>query len=742
MIIEKHKREKDDDVEYEIEYQINNNKKLKKDENIKSKIKKKYKTINEIKDEINDKFQNLSEEEKNDNNILLKLIGDFDINQNINLKVLSNNLNALKHGIEKLKPNDISEMANIFINNYKKYRYTISTEERQKILNEYMKLTNNNNISDINIIYECKNPRILLQNFLLNILKLFNKCKTIKNKFSISNFYDEFSSLIKNEGYQIGELFFTPSNFGNLNYKYSKLFEEFLKIYDNLFFDENNKLIEARIIKSLFENKTNILYIFYKTIENKDELLCEELYLKYLKVIYIILIMCEGKEDDKKISQSIKIINNCMINLINKEELKKYIQNNPKKLYIKKNGIEIEVNNIIINELKLNEILIYKEKDIILNFNLKLYNNDIFNDLAFNIQNEDWQYCNFEYIEKYNFFNVNEQLKFEFKNNIRTILESPCVKEIYLKIESRFEKDYLFEGPSSKNIYEEIYKHIIFFPFPIDTCFGYCDKNHYDIYINMCDIKTDSFRLFGELYGNTNDIVHEIFHITPLYYILNSENKDIKNANSRISSKTKSECVEKQKEFLKKIKSEDLRIKKEEDLDFGDLFEIELYGFCIRKLSLKNTCELFLKETWYNEKEIKNFKLNYIKRSIKELEDNNNDTYSKEKNKSKDKKKECGRKKSYDNQNQDINKNSNDISNNIDIDEYITKSNIINIFFNSFPIEQNKKYFKNRQILVRKRGAYENEKVGNIYVRPLRISRNKLLRYNEFDGRRFLKNEY
>ena len=742
MIFGKHKREKDYNIEYEIESQTINNKKLKKDENVKSKIKKKYKTINEIRDETYDKYLNLSEKEKSDNNILLKLIGDFDINEHINLKVLSNNLNDLRHHIEKLKANNISEMLNLFIKNYKKFRYTISTEWRRKILNEYMELINNKNISDISIIYECKNPRILLQNFLLNILKLFNKCKTKKKKFSISNFYDEFSSLIKNEGYQIGEEFFTPSNFGNLNYKYSKLFEEFLKIYDNLFFDENNNVIEKRIIKSLFENKTNILDNFYKTIENKNELLCEELYLKYLKVIYIILIMCVGKEDDKKINQAIKMINNCMINLINKEELKKYIQTNPKKLYLKKNGIDIEINNIIINELKLNEILIYKEEDIILNFDLKLYNNDIFNNLARNIQSEDWQYCNFEYIDKYNFFNINEQLKTEFKNNIRIILESPCVKEIYMKIESRFEKDYLFEGPCSKNIYEEIYKHIIFFPFPIDTCFGYCDKNHYDIYINMCDIKTDSFLLFGELYGNTNDIVHEIFHITPLYYILNSENKDIKNANSRISSKAKRECVEKQKDFLIKVKSEDLRIKKEEDLDFGDLFEIELYGFCIRKLSLKNTCELFLKETWYKEDKIKNFKLNYIKRSIKELEENNKDTYSKEKNKSEDKLEECDKKKSDDNSKQDIYKNNNDIYNNIDIEEYRNKSNIINIFFNSFPIEQNKKYFSNRQILIRKRGTYENEKVGNIYVRPLRISRNNLLRYNEFDGRRMLKNEY
>ena len=458
--------------------------------------------------------------------------------------------------------------------------------------------------------------------------------------------------------------------------------------------------------------------------------------------------MCDGKENDYKINATLQMINNCMINIINKEELKKYIQNNPKKLFIKKNGIDIEINNTIINELKLNEILLYKEEDITLDFDIKLYNNDIFNDLGFNIQNNNWEICNFKYIEKYNFLNVNEQLKFEFKNNIKTILESPCVKDIYMKIESRFEKDYLFEGPSSKNIYEEIYKYIIFFPFPIDTCFGYCDKNHYDIYINMCPIKTDVFQLFGELYGNTNDIVHEIFHITPLYYILNSENKDIKDANSIISSKTKKECVERQKEFLKEIKSENLRIKKEEDIDFGDLFEIELYGFCIGEFSLKNTCELFLKETWYQEEAIKNFKLNFIKRSIKELEDDNKDIYSEEdsnyyeeEEKSEDKiEEEYDNKKSDDDPKQDINnsnENINDIDNNIDIEEYKNKSNIIKVFFNSFPIKLNKRYFKNQQILIRKRGSYENEKLGNIYVRPLRISRNKLLRYNEFVGRRF-----
>ena len=316
-----------------------------------------------------------------------------------------------------------------------------------------------------------------------------------------------------------------------------------------------------------------------------------------------------------------------------------------------------------------------------------------------------------------------------------TILKSPCVKEIYMKIETRFEKDYLFESKNSNNIFEEIYKHIIFFPFPIETSFRYCNKNHYDIYINICPVKNDVFNLFGELYANTNDTLHEVIHIIPLYYILNSENKNIEDANNRISSKTKKECVKKQQEFLKEIKSTDLRIKKKEDLDFGDLFEIELYGFCIREFSLKNTCELFLKDTWYKEQAIKNFKLNYINRSIKELEEKkeNKDNCSEEKEE------ENKIENSNENQKHDINninENSVTLDNSINIEDYKGKSKIIKVFFDTFPIKEENKNFENKQILVRKRGSFGNEKIGNIYVRELRVSRNKLLPYNEFGGRR------
>ena len=117
---------------------------------------------------------------------------------------------------------------------------------------------------------------------------------------------------------------------------------------------------------------------------------------------------------------------------------------------------------------------------------------------------------------------------------------------------------------------------------------------------------------------------------------------------------------------------------------------------------MKNKCELFLKETWYQEEAIKNFKLNYIKRNIKDLDYYIKNIYSEEESNYYEKseykiEEEYVNKKSDDDPKQDINnnnENSNDIDNNIGIEEYKNKSNIIKVFFNSFPIKLKRNILK------------------------------------------------
>lgn len=715
-----------------IDYNKNNRKRQRDsnddDEDYKTKQKRKtsenfiiinreeYKSINEIKSETINKFNELDECEIMDNDKLFELASNFDLSEEINKKILLNILKAIDNSIKNTNTKNYINNYNSFIKNYNKYRYTISTLERIKILKSFKKIINLNSISDINFIYESKDPKYLLQEFLLNLIKLFNKCINQNGKEIITQkkFRKELSVLIKGEGYQIGDQFFTPSNFGNLNFKFSVLFNEYLKMYDELFFDENKKQNDTEIIRYLFVKKTNVLYLFLKTIENKNEILNDELYLKYLKIIYIILIMCDRQEIKGNILSSIQTINDCMINLIDKDTIKNYVHNNPKKLFIMKKGKEIELTDSIINKMNLNEILIYKGNDTNIDFDIKKYNKKIFDNLEINLKVNSWIFSNFEFIDNYYFINTKNELKLEFKNNLKTIIESPYIKQIYSKIENRFEKNYLFEG--SDKIYNEIYDHITFFPFPLDSTYGYCDRNSLDIYINMYEVEENVLNLFGKMYANTNDILHEIFHIIPCYYVLNSDNKNIKDVNSRISSKKKEEYVKIQEKFIQDTKSQNQSIKPKEELDFGDILEIEIYGFCIRDFTLKNTCELFLKKTWYND--IENFKGNYIERSII-----NEDEIEKEVN--------CD-KISKGNINYKSNKNLNDVN----INEYKKQSSIINTFFKIFKLSKKNTILKNQKILVRKRESYMSTKNGIIFSRPLGKSRNALHGYRQFSFKR------
>lgn len=55
-----------------------------------------------------------------------------------------------------------------------------------------------------------------------------------------------------------------------------------------------------------------------------------------------------------------------------------------------------------------------------------------------------------------------------------------------------------------------------------------------------------------------------------------------------------------QQNFLEQTNSKELKIKKEEDIDLGDVIEIECYGYCIREFYLFSVLNLFVKDTWYN----------------------------------------------------------------------------------------------------------------------------------------------
>ena len=312
-----------------------------------------------------------------------------------------------------------------------------------------------------------------------------------------------------------------------------------------------------------------------------------------------------------------------MINLISKDDLKFFIHKNPGLLFIKKENKEIELNDEKIYSLLLNEIIICKNENDKLDFQINKYNKNVLNNLPEKLIEKNWIDCNFEFIEEYNFINKNENLKKEFMNHIKKIIRSPYVKNIYKDIETRFDtNDYIYD---SEEILNEVFQYIHFFPFPFEDVFGFANKGSLDIFISMYDENClDLFDMLGKLYANCNDIIHELFHISPVYYINNSEIKNFADYYSNVPSKKKKEYIQIQNNFLKEINSLDKRIKNENDIDLGDSIEIEIYGFCLKDFNLYNTLNLLMENTWYKEEKIKIFREDIIKGS-KLNEDNTNE---------------------------------------------------------------------------------------------------------------------
>ena len=152
-------------------------KKISANSSILSKSLKKYKTIQQIKDEAIKEYNSLNEEEKKDNSILIKINEKFDILEEVNYNILTNDLNEIQRNKNNIqnesneknkynenivdnKNNDNESPNNNFIEDYKKYRYTIVTNRRIDLLNKYLEI--NKNLDDLKIENESKDPKVIL----------------------------------------------------------------------------------------------------------------------------------------------------------------------------------------------------------------------------------------------------------------------------------------------------------------------------------------------------------------------------------------------------------------------------------------------------------------------------------------------------------------------------------------------------------------------------------------------------
>ena len=99
----------------------------------------------------------------------------------------------------------------------------------------------------------------------------------------LKEFYQLFNKLLDDEDYDLTEKFYSPANFGNLNYKYSLLFSDYIKNFKNALYKKNNNG-QSEIdnnygnIRIKFEKKMKIINLFSETIKNDGFVLKNELY--------------------------------------------------------------------------------------------------------------------------------------------------------------------------------------------------------------------------------------------------------------------------------------------------------------------------------------------------------------------------------------------------------------------------------------------------------------------------------
>ena len=98
----------------------------------------------------------------------------------------------------------------------------------------------------------------------------------------------------------------------------------------------------------------------------------------------------------------------------------------------------MELNDKIIDDLSMGEVILFRDKDQILEFDIKKYIVKVLENLNDNLIYKSWGNCNFKYIEDFNFIYSSDVLRKEFYQYIKKIIQFPYIKEIYKNTETDF----------------------------------------------------------------------------------------------------------------------------------------------------------------------------------------------------------------------------------------------------------------------------------------------------------------
>lgn len=347
--------------------------------------------------------------------------------------------------------------------------------------------------------------------------------------------------------------------------------------------------------KLSFDKKIKIFCYLRNLIISIEHLEDDEIILIFNYLINILHIYLDKKIIDKFIFSL--IIKSCLpfneekanytINLM--KNIKENVFKINKKNICEYNKIEIKKDDLITFKLDKKEIEIKAE---FINWNL---NEDFYNF----IDSDLFMICiRFPYNSKYNYFSIEEKIQNSLENLFNTMIKSDPVVQAMQNDPEAKKFEYIFYN---KEILQEFAEntHLVIFPF--SNYSGYIDKMSFDIYLDIY-IKNDNDinMILSKFEVFLISKLHEYKHGTRIYMkIFNKSN--LKTPNISFRSINISNRIKESSDIISKASinyPKNSILFKTSTNEYGESFEIALFGYKIEVLFLKSIIFCLKEKNW------------------------------------------------------------------------------------------------------------------------------------------------
>ena len=455
-----------------------------------------------------------------------------------------------------------------FYDIYEKFLFQLSINDRlyyQSKINSRKDLSEFIKKNFINV----KEMKIIFKNICIDIIN--TDVNNIKNIFE------------KNGVYFIKKIYnIIPNKLGTNEFQYYCLLNDIF-----YYFDDN---------RVSFDNKKEIFSIYEPIIVSLDELNDYEIITIFNYLVNILYIYLDQTNINMLILY--KIVNSCLpFNQNKAKSLLLYLKQKKRKFLKINNKYPYEYDEIQVKE---NDMIYLEINKIAIKIEAKNVNWN-FHEIEFeiNLKSGLFMFCiRYPYNCKYNYFTINEKIDKSLDSLFNKMINSDPVKVAMMSDVEANNFEYLFQN---KDILNEFKDNIHLVVFPFENYHGYSDKKSFDIYLNIyINLENDLFKVFQIFESFLISKCHEYKNCSRIYMRIFG-NSELKTPRISFSSKELEKRINESSSIISSSSAnypKDSVIFKKSTNEYGESFEIALFGYKVEILFLKSIIFCLDESSW------------------------------------------------------------------------------------------------------------------------------------------------